>query len=76
MGLRATGEREILRGPGWGRLEARRNRSGKVIKVNVNAAFDILPLGTGAAGQGRAFTSVRAGPSGADLSMARRLAPR
>ncbi len=44
--------------------------------ADINAAFNILALGTGAAGQGGAFASVRAGPSGAvrssdpdDLSM-------
>ena len=44
--------------------------------ADINAAFNILALGTGAAGQGGAFAAVRAGPSGAvwssdpdDLSM-------
>ena len=32
--------------------------------ADINAAFNILALGTGAAGQGGAFASVRAGPSG------------
>ena len=36
--------------------------------ADINAAFNILALGTGAAGQGGAFASVRAGPSGAALS--------
>jgi len=36
--------------------------------ADINAAFNILALGTGAAGQGGAFASVRAGPSGAVLS--------
>ncbi|MCY3853630.1 MAG: transposase [Gammaproteobacteria bacterium] len=36
--------------------------------ADINAAFNILALGTGAAGQGGAFASVRAGPSGAGLS--------
>ena len=44
--------------------------------ADINAAFNILALGTSAAGQGGAFAAVRAGPSGAvrssdpdDLSM-------
>ena len=44
--------------------------------ADINAAFNILALGTGAAGQGGAFAAVRAGPSGVvrssdpdDLSM-------
>lgn len=36
--------------------------------ADLNAAFNILALGTGAAGQGGAFASVRAGPSGRVLS--------
>ena len=36
--------------------------------ADINAAFNILALGTGAAGQEGAFASVRAGPSGAVLS--------
>ena len=36
--------------------------------ADINAAFNILALGTGAAGQGGAFASVRAGPSGRALS--------
>ncbi len=36
--------------------------------ADINAAFNILALGTGAAGQGGAFASVRAGPSGRVLS--------
>ncbi len=41
---------------------------GYVRNADINAAFNILALGTGAAGQGGAFASVRAGPSGATLS--------
>ena len=41
---------------------------GYVGNADINAAFNILALGTGAAGQGGAFASVRAGPSGAVLS--------
>ena len=37
---------------------------GYVGNADINAAFNILALGTGAAGQGGAFASVRAGPSG------------
>ena len=36
--------------------------------ADINAAFNILTLGTGATGQGGAFASVRAGPSGTGLS--------
>ncbi|MDE0302840.1 MAG: transposase, partial [Gammaproteobacteria bacterium] len=36
--------------------------------ADINAAFNILALGTGAAGQGGAFASVRAGSPGAVLS--------
>ena len=36
--------------------------------ADINAAFNILALGTGAAEQGGAFASVRAGLSGAGLS--------
>lgn len=36
--------------------------------ADINAAFNVLALGTGAAGQGGAFASVRAGPSGRALS--------
>ena len=36
--------------------------------ADINAAFNILALGTGAAGQGGAFASVRAGPSDSVLS--------
>ena len=36
--------------------------------ADINAALNILALGTGATGQGGAFASVRAGPSGAELS--------
>ncbi len=36
--------------------------------ADINAAFNILALGTGAAGQGGAFAAVRAGPSGTVLS--------
>ena len=36
--------------------------------ADINAAFNILALGTGAAGQGGAFTAARAGPSGQALS--------
>ena len=36
--------------------------------ADINAAFNILALGTGAAGQGGAFASVRAGPPGLVLS--------
>jgi len=41
---------------------------GYVGNADINAAFNILALGTGAAGQGGAFASVRAGPSGGVLS--------
>ena len=56
---------------------AEENRRGKRFKcvscgyagnADINAAFNILALGTGAAGQGGAFASARAGPSGAVLS--------
>ena len=36
--------------------------------ADINAAFNVLALGTGAAGQGGAFASVRAGPSDSVLS--------
>ena len=41
---------------------------GYVGNADINAAFNILALGTGAAGQGGAFASVRAGPSDSVLS--------
>ena len=41
---------------------------GYVGNADINAAFNILALGTGAAGQGGAFASVRVEPSGLTLS--------
>ena len=45
-----------------------RFRCGYAGNADINAAFNILALGTGAAGQGGAFASVRAGPSDPVLS--------
>ena len=54
--------------------ESRRGKRFKCVScgyagnADINAAFNILALGTGAAGQGGAFASVRAGPSDPVLS--------